>query len=112
MHILEETTGKKAPSFKVPTWLARAVGKLSPVYYRIRRSKPLFTDYSVDVLCSNSLVTSRKAQVELGYVPRSVRESIADAVAWFSSSLTPGLVPVTVEAKLLNPLREPGRKGL
>ena len=112
MHILEETTGKKAPSFKVPSWLARAVGKLSPIYYRIRRSKPLFTDYSVDVLCSNSLVTSRKAQVELGYAPRSVRESIADAVAWFNSSLTPDLVPVTVEAKQANSVGKPGRNLL
>jgi dihydroflavonol-4-reductase len=87
MTVLEEATGKKAPSYKVPAWLARTVGKLAPLYYRAIRSKPLFTDYSVDVLCSNSLVTSQKACRELGYTARAVSESIADAVAWFNHNL-------------------------
>ncbi len=95
MSVLEETTGKKAPTFKVPAWIARTAGKLAPLYYRIIRSKPLFTDYSVDVLCSNSLVTSSKARTELGYTSRAVRESIADAVAWFRHSLV--LEPATVK---------------
>ena len=89
MELLEETSGIRAPSFKVPAWLARTAGKLAPIYYRIARSKPLFTDYSVDVLRSNSWVSSEKARVELGYVARSVRESICDSVAWFRQNLTP-----------------------
>jgi len=89
MEILEETSGIRAPSFKVPAWLAHTAGKLAPIYYRIIRSKPLFTDYSVDVLRSNSWVSSEKARVELGYVARSVRESICDSVAWFRQNLSP-----------------------
>jgi len=89
MEMLEETSGIKAPEFKVPAWLARTVGKLAPVYARINRSKPLFTEYSVDVLRSNSRVTSEKARTELGYLPRSVRESICDSVTWFMQNLTP-----------------------
>ncbi|MFA5064091.1 MAG: SDR family oxidoreductase [Dehalococcoidia bacterium] len=89
MELLEETSGVKAPDFKVPAWLARTVGKLAPIYYRIARSKPLFTDYSVDVLRSNSVVTSEKARMELGYKPRSIHESICDSVAWFRQYLTP-----------------------
>ncbi len=89
MDMLEETSGIKAPEFKVPAWLARTVGKLAPVYARINRSKPLFTEYSVDVLRSNSRVTSEKARMELGYLPRSVRESICDSVTWFMQNLTP-----------------------
>ena len=89
MDVLEETSGIKAPRFKVPAWLAHTAGKLAPVYYRIARTKPLFTDYSVDVLRSNSRVTSEKARVELGYKPRSVQESICDSVAWFMQNLTP-----------------------
>jgi dihydroflavonol-4-reductase len=89
MEVLEETSGIKAPKFKVPGWLAHTAGKLVPIYSRIARSKPLFTDYSVDVLRSNSRVTSEKARVELGYKPRSVQESICDSVAWFLKNLTP-----------------------
>jgi dihydroflavonol-4-reductase len=89
MELLEETSGVKAPRFKVPDWLARSVGKLAPIYYRFTRSKALFTDYSVDVLRSNSMVTCEKARVELGYKPRSVQESICDSVAWFRQYLIP-----------------------
>ena len=89
LDVLEETSGIKAPKFKVPGWLAHTAGKLAPIYYRIARTKPLFTDYSVDVLRSNSRVTSEKARVELGYKPRSVHESICDSVAWFLQNLTP-----------------------
>jgi len=89
MEVLEETSGIKAPKFKVPAWLAHTAGKLAPIYYRIARSKPLFTDYSVDVLRSNSRVTSEKAREELGYKPRSVHESICDSVTWFLQNLTP-----------------------
>lgn len=81
--MLEEITGVKAPSFKVPVWLARSVGKVAAVYYRLTKSKPLFTVYSIDVLASNSLISSEKARRELGYSTRSIRESVEDAVSWF-----------------------------
>ena len=97
MEMLEETSGIRAPSFKVPAWLAHAAGKLAPIYYRMIRSKPLFTDYSVDVLRSNSWVSSEKARVELGYVARSVQESICDSVAWFRQNLTPAQLAPAVK---------------
>jgi dihydroflavonol-4-reductase len=97
MELLEETSGVKAPCFKVPGWLARTVGKLAPIYYRINRSKALFTDYSVDVLRSNSMVTCEKARVELGYKPRSVQESICDSVAWFRQYLIPSQLAPAVK---------------
>ncbi|MFA5400302.1 MAG: SDR family oxidoreductase [Dehalococcoidia bacterium] len=96
MELLEEISGVKAPKFKVPAWLAHSVGKLAPIYYRIARSKPLFTDYSVDVLRSNSVVTSEKARMELGYKPRSAHESIFDSVAWFRQYLTPAQLALAV----------------
>jgi dihydroflavonol-4-reductase len=89
MKLLEEISGVKAPSFKVPALLARTAGMVAPLYYRLVKSKPLFTTYSVDVLASNSLVTSEKARVELGYTSRPTRESIADAVNWFVRNLKP-----------------------
>ncbi len=84
--MLEEITGVKAPSFKVPVWLARTVGKVTPLYYRLTKTKPLFTTYSVDVLASNSLISSEKARHELGFSSRPVRDSIADAVRWFKET--------------------------
>lgn len=84
--MLEEITGVKAPSFKIPAWLARTVGKLAPIYYRLAKTKPLFTAYSIYVLASNSLISSAKARRELGYSSRSTKESVADAIQWFKET--------------------------
>jgi len=81
--MLEETTGIEVPTFRIPGWLARTVGKLATPYYILTKTKPLFTAYSIDVLTSNSQISSVKARRELGYSTRPIKESITDAVAWF-----------------------------
>ena len=83
LSTLEEITGVKAPSLKLPRRLARAVGVLASPYYWLAKAKPLFTAYSIDVLASNSLVSSEKARRELGYSSRPIKESIEDAIEWF-----------------------------
>ena len=81
--IIGELTGVKPPSFKVPAWLARTAGKIAPLYYRLIKARPLLTAYSVEVLTSNSVISSEKARRELGYSSRPIKESIADAIRWF-----------------------------
>ncbi len=83
LSVLEEASGVKAPSFRLPTWLSRLAGKIAVLYHRLSGATPLFTDYSIKVLSSNSEVSNEKARRELGFSPRSVRRSLADAVAWF-----------------------------
>lgn len=67
MSLLESITGVKAPVFRAPLWLARAIGVLATPYYSLKKTKPLFTAYSIDVLGSNSHVSSEKARQELGF---------------------------------------------
>lgn len=81
--LLEKLTGVKQPSIKIPLWMAKAVGKLTPTYYRARKTKPIFTSYSAEVLFSNCNISSDKARKELGYSPRPLEKSITDAVEWF-----------------------------
>ncbi len=83
LSTLEDITGVKAPSLRLPRRLARAAGVLVSPYYWLTKVKPLFTAYSIDVLASNSLVSSEKARRELGYSSRPVKESIKDAIEWF-----------------------------
>ncbi|RLD19644.1 MAG: epimerase, partial [Caldiserica bacterium] len=83
LKMLEELTGVRAPSFKVPYLLITAAAPLIPIYYSITRTKPLFTSYSIKVLGSNSLISSKKAKEELGYTARPVKESLKDAMQWF-----------------------------
>jgi dihydroflavonol-4-reductase len=83
LKFLEEITGVKAPSLKVPHRVARVTGFFNVLYCNLMKIKPLFTPFSIDVLASNSLVSCQKAQDELGYSSRSIYESIRDTVQWF-----------------------------
>ena len=76
-------TGKAFASIKIPMCVAEFAAKFTPLYYRISRSKPRFTPYSLEVLQSNSVISRAKAQRELGYRPRPIAETIADTVRWF-----------------------------
>jgi dihydroflavonol-4-reductase len=79
---LAQDIGKPAPTYRIPTLLARTAGILASVYYRLTKRKPVFTAYSIDVLASNSLVSSARAREELGFTSRPWRESIHDQVEW------------------------------
>lgn len=83
MSELASDIGKPAPTYLIPALLARTAGVLASVFYRIAKRKPVFTAYSIDVLASNSLVSSQRAREELGFITRPWRESIHDQVAWF-----------------------------
>ena len=90
MEELARDIGYPAPSYQIPTVIARTAGILASVYYRLLRRKPVFTAYSIDVLRSNSLVSSARAREELGFTSRPWQESIRDHVEWFR---TEGMLP-------------------
>ena len=83
MKELERDIGYPAPTFRIPPAIARAAGVLASVYYRLLRRRPVFTAYSIDVLRSNSQVSSARARQELGFTSRPWQESIRDQVEWF-----------------------------
>jgi dihydroflavonol-4-reductase len=80
---VRNVTGKAFASIKIPFSLAELAAKVTPYYYRLTKSKPRFTPYSLEVLQSNSVISHAKATKELGYKPRPVTETIADTVRWF-----------------------------
>jgi dihydroflavonol-4-reductase len=63
--------------------LARFIANFTPAYYRLARTKPRITPYSLATIDSNSVISNGKARRELGYNPRGLQESIADTVKWF-----------------------------
>lgn len=86
MKILSEISGVKTPGYKVPAWLAKAFGMVTPVYYRAARKTPRFTYYSIATLHSNSYISHRKAAQELGYSPRPIKESVEDTIRWLKEN--------------------------
>jgi len=83
MKELENNIGRPAPTYKIPAIIARAAGVLASAYYRLLRRRPVFTAYSIDVLRSNSQVSSARAREELDFTSRPWQESIHDHVEWF-----------------------------
>lgn len=82
MTLLAELTGVLAPRLHAPAWLADAVAPLSVLYGKLTRTRVIFTRDSLYYIRSNSLTSSAKAARELGFRPRSVRQSVADTVEW------------------------------
>lgn len=79
---LHEETDVMSPQARLPLWFAKLTAPLAWLYYKIIRTEPLYTPYSVRTLQSNCDISHKKASKELGYKPRPVRESIEDAVYW------------------------------
>jgi dihydroflavonol-4-reductase len=85
MRELAFNIGRPAPSYRIPATIARLAGILASVYYRLIKRRPVFTAYSIDVLRSNSQVSSVRALGELGFTTRPWQESIRDQIEWFRS---------------------------
>jgi len=83
LETVREITGRNFFQMKVPFDLAKFVAMFMPMYYQFANETPRFTPYSLEVLQSNSNISHAKATKELGYQPRSLNESIHDAVKWF-----------------------------
>jgi dihydroflavonol-4-reductase len=90
MQELGRVIGYRAPTYEIPRSLARAAGVLASVYYRLVGRNPVFTAYSIDVLRSNSQVSSARARAELGFDARPWQDSIRDQVKWFREQ---GMLP-------------------
>jgi dihydroflavonol-4-reductase len=86
MEILHEISGIQPPKYKVPALLVKIAGLFTPIYYKLANKTPRFTYYSIDTLQSNSFISHRKAAVELGYRPRSVKESVKDTFRWLKEN--------------------------
>ncbi len=81
-RIFQNSTGKKLPGIMAPMWLARASLPFCSLYYKLKKQLPLFSSYSLYTLATNSLFSSDKARLELGYATRPFKDTIADTVEW------------------------------
>ncbi len=79
---VRDATGVKLPGTS-PMWAARMGAPFFQAYGRLARREPLYTGESLRALRWNKAVSHEKASNELGFAPRSVRETVQDTVAWF-----------------------------
>ncbi len=81
--LVQQAAGIDTTEIKFPARLAAFVAPLAEFYYKITRTKPKFTRYSIETLRSNSRISSYKARRELGYQPRRLYDTIKETVDWW-----------------------------
>jgi len=82
-ELVQNTLGQRTPTIQVPIPLARIGASVMPFFYRLSRTTPKFTAYSIETVQSNSDISNRKARSELGYEPRPMVATVADTVRWW-----------------------------
>lgn len=85
--LVQKITGRKTPMITIPLPIAMIMAPLAEFYYKITKTKPRITRYSLETVISNSEISSEKAKTELGYKPRKLTESVADTVRWWWKNL-------------------------
>jgi len=84
--LVNEATGTRAVMVRVPFRLALLASRFAPLHARLWGKQVSFTHYALETLASNSLISGARAERELGYTPRSMRETIQDTVRWLGEN--------------------------
>lgn len=71
----------------LPMWLARLGVPFMWIYAKLTGRTPVYTNGSLDILKSNNrFISSEKAQLELGFKPRPLNETIFDTYSWYKEN--------------------------
>jgi dihydroflavonol-4-reductase len=76
-------TGRKAPRFELPYFVAYSAGVATTAWSNITGSPPRVPLEAVRMAKTKMWVSHQKAARELGYSPAPARAALEDAVAWF-----------------------------
>ena len=85
--LVQKVTGKDTSVITIPLPVALIIAPMAELYYKLTKTKPRFTRYSLETVVSNSNIHSDKAKTELGYHPRTLVSSVADTVRWWWDNL-------------------------
>lgn len=86
IRLLAEVCGNKPPKIKLGKGIIDVAAPVMEVFYKVSGQSPIFTRYAVRKLCSNCNFSYEKAQRELGYNPRPLKESLEDTVKWIAEN--------------------------
>jgi dihydroflavonol-4-reductase len=81
--LIKKVTGKDKRFISFPLPIVKLITPMAEWYYKLTKTKPLVTRYSIETIISNSDISYEKAKRELGYKPRQLLNTIADTVDWW-----------------------------
>ncbi len=82
-RLVQEAAGVHSAEIMIPGWFVKFIAPVAEFFYKISHTRPRITKYAIETLLSNSNITSRKAETELGYHRRQLHETVADTVEWW-----------------------------
>jgi len=85
--LVQKVTGKHTPVITFPLPIALLLAPMAEWYYKLTKTRPSFTRYSLETVVSNSDIRSDKAKTELGFQPRALANSVVDTVRWWWDNL-------------------------
>ena len=86
LNMLHEITGKRKVTMILPLWFINIIAPLAELYYKILKKPPLYTAYSIYTLNSNARFSHKKADRELGYTTRPMRQTLVDTISWLKEN--------------------------
>jgi len=88
-RLVKESALTKGIPLQVPRGAAKLVAALATLHSVLWGRKVQLTNYALETLESNSLISHARARSELGYQPRALRTTVRDTVAWLRDNPEP-----------------------
>lgn len=85
-RLVQEASGERGRELYIPTKFARLFAPIAEWVYRLTKTRPRFTRYSLDTLMSNSVISKNKAAEALSYRVRPMTETVKDTVWWWKEN--------------------------
>jgi dihydroflavonol-4-reductase len=83
IRTLEHVAGRSGPRSRIPYPVAFVYAAVSETWAKLTGGETLVTLEAVRMMQARLAVTSAKAERELGWKHRPLRETLADEVAWY-----------------------------
>lgn len=85
-NMLYEICNRSRIKTILPMWFAKLTAPLAELYYKILKQPPLYTSYSLYTLNTNSNFSHEKADKDLGYTTRDMKETLKDTVLFLAET--------------------------
>lgn len=80
---LQQITGIRIPLIHLPRWMMYVVAFLYEISCSVGSKKTVYVWSAIDFIAAGLRVSTTKLREELGFEPRPLRQSMADAWAWY-----------------------------
>ena len=82
LDMVSEITGQKKIRHVIPRWVVILSTPFLSIQAKLHHQKPQVTAHSMKMIGKNTYLSHAKAERELGYHPREMKETIKDIVEW------------------------------